>query len=69
MADFCKDCSIEIFGSDTKDHAGLSKEEDTKKGLFCTVICEDCGVTQVDHEGICIGNCLKPEHNIYPRKD
>ena len=54
MADFCKQCSIELFGADTKDMAGLSTAEDTTNSLFCGVICEGCGGTQVDHEGKCI---------------
>ena len=60
MADFCKQCSIDMFGDDFGDLAGLSKASDTRKGLYCTVICEGCGCIQVDHEGNCISkDCLK----------
>lgn len=60
MADFCKQCSIEIFDQDFNDLAGITKPEDQAKGLFAVVICEGCGLIQVDAEGKCISsNCLK----------
>ena len=64
MADFCKQCSIEMFGEDFGDLAGLTnKEEHTDKDLFMQVLCEGCGPTMVDHTGRCVTNwCLK-EHN------
>ena len=52
MADFCRDCSIETWGQDFGDLAGLSTKEDTENGLFCVVLCEGCGVIEVDHEGV-----------------
>ena len=51
MADFCKQCSINNFGEDFKDLAGITKPEDWAKGLAAVVLCEDCGVIQVDPEG------------------
>lgn len=51
MADFCKECCIDMWGEDTKDLAGLSTEEDTHKGLLVTSICEGCGPIMHDHEG------------------
>lgn len=51
MADFCKECSIEMWGSDTKDLAGLITKEEVAEGLGAVVICEGCGVIRVDHEG------------------
>lgn len=60
MADFCKQCSIEIFGDDFRDLAGCSKLEDTARGMFAPVICEGCGPTYVDHEGKCVcRDCLE----------
>jgi len=60
MADFCKECSMELFDKDCEDLKGLSTEEDTKNGLYCVVICEGCGYIQVDHEGKCISpDCIK----------
>lgn len=60
MADFCKQCSIEIFGEDFGDLRGLSTPGDTEQGLYAVVICEGCGGTQVDHEGKCVSDhCLK----------
>ena len=66
MADFCKQCSIAIFGSDSKDLAGLVSEEDHKKG-FATgaVICEGCGYIQVNYLGECVSeDCMCAGHNV-----
>jgi hypothetical protein len=57
MADFCRQCGIAEFGMDTRDLAGLTKPEDWAKGLAVGVICEGCGIIQVDPEG----NCITPE--------
>lgn len=54
MADYCKQCSEEIFGHDFEDHANITHRADTEAGQYATVICEGCGPTQVDHEGGCI---------------
>lgn len=62
MSSFCKQCSIDVFGEDFGDMAGISKLEDTKAGLYALVLCEDCGGVQVDHEGNCITHDSKPGH-------
>lgn len=54
MADFCMQCSLELFQIDFGDLAGMSTREDTYKGLFCFALCEGCGPIQVDHEGRCV---------------
>ena len=54
MADFCAQCSIEIFGEDFGDLKGLIKEKDARKGLVACVICEGCDFTEVDHTGKCV---------------
>lgn len=60
MADFCKQCSIDMFGEDYKGLAGLISEEDVKKGFLTIALCEDCGPTYVDHTGECkYKNCQK----------
>lgn len=46
MADFCKDCSIELFGEDFNDFAGLCKENE-----MIYVLCEGCGWVYVNHFG------------------
>lgn len=52
MSNFCKGCSEEMFGQDFGDFAGLSTEEQTKMGIFASVLCEGCGETiLVDHTG------------------
>lgn len=62
MAEFCKQCSIDIFSKDFEDFAGLSTEEDTKKQLYALVLCEDCGPCQVDHTGECISSDCYKQH-------
>lgn len=61
MADFCKQCAIELLGGDLGELANLSTPEHTAAGLYANVLCEGCGPIQVDHTGLCISeNC--PEH-------
>ena len=64
MADFCKQCSIENFGQDFGELANLITEEDTKNGLVSSpVICEGCGIIQVNHLGECVSeDCMCNGH-------
>ena len=55
MADFCKQCSHELFGEDFEDLWGLCEESED----HTPALCEGCGPTDVDNEGKCVGNCLK----------
>lgn len=60
MSEFCKQCSNELFGEDLKDVAGITTAEDTANGIYANIICEVCGVVQVDHEGSCVSHyCSK----------
>lgn len=54
MADFCKQCSIELFGEDTRDLAGLGYGLSLAPDEGFVVICEGCGYILVDEEGKCI---------------
>ena len=67
MADFCRQCSLQLFGEDFKDLAGLVTEEQFKeKHLVSLVICEGCGYTEVNHLGECmIDDCLEKGHPGY----
>jgi hypothetical protein len=47
MAEFCKKCSIDLFGLDTKDFAGIAKRNEK-----AFVLCEGCGYIWVDHNGV-----------------
>jgi hypothetical protein len=58
MADFCKQCSEEIFGEDHGDLKPLNPEP-LEAGEGYAVLCEGCGPTLVDNEGKCLWNCLK----------
>lgn len=68
MADFCKQCSIDMFGHDYGDLAGVTTEEAWQGKMACTVICEGCGPIQVDPQGNCVSpdcECKgKPGHNL-----
>jgi len=60
MSDFCKQCSIEVFGEDSKDLAGLGGGEKLKEGMGWSALCEGCGSIVVDEEGACCaGYCKK----------
>ena len=54
MADFCSQCSIELFGRDYGDMKGLCTT-----GYVMTVLCEDCGPIYVNPTGQCVCNCSK----------
>ena len=56
MADFCTQCSIDIFGKDYGDAAGQCGE-----GFIASFLCEGCGPTWVDHTGKCVASDC-PEH-------
>lgn len=54
MADFCMQCSIETFGEDSHDLAGLSTLADSVRKKYAVVLCEGCGQTMVNHLGKCV---------------
>jgi hypothetical protein len=56
MADYCQQCSIELFGGDYLD---LSTIFTTGETALRDVICEGCGKTVVDITGKCVGRCQK----------
>jgi hypothetical protein len=63
MAEFCKQCSEELFGKDFEDFKGLTTAEDWKADQAAVVICEGCGPIQVDSDGKCISDdCLLQGH-------
>lgn len=60
MADFCKQCSIEMFDQDFEELAGITSHADWQEDKAAVVICEGCGPIQVDPEGNCVSkDCLK----------
>jgi hypothetical protein len=68
MADFCKQCSIDMFGKDFKELANCVTEEQFKnEGLMATVLCEGCGAIQVDHEGNCLSEDCGGDHRHPPQ--
>jgi hypothetical protein len=67
MADFCKEHSIEIWGKDYRDLAGITAPEDTAAGNYAHVICESCGHVLVDHEGVTVHTFDTPTHNSLER--
>lgn len=62
MADFCKQCTVEIVDNCDNDFIGISTKEDTIKGLYAVVLCEGCGATQVDHTGKCVSPDCYEKH-------
>ena len=62
MADFCKQCSVEMFGQDYGDLANLNTEP-LLEGYGIPVICEGCGYILVNEKGECISkDCLRNGH-------
>lgn len=51
MADFCKQCSIELFGKDSKDLARPDAEHPDSK---FPALCENCGWIVIDKDGKCL---------------
>lgn len=55
MADFCWQCSQDMFGSPDapvkSDFHGLLSKEDFYKGYLLPVLCEGCGYIHVDPLG------------------
>lgn len=57
MASFCKQCSEDLFGFDGLD---LIQPNSPGPGKGWAVICEGCGPTLVDKDGVCImKGCLE----------
>jgi len=56
MADFCKQCSIDMFGEDFGDLANLGPAEELGEGEGWSALCETCGGIVVSQEGTCIAD-------------
>lgn len=71
MANFCYDCSIDMFGDEvTNDFAGLVDKDLVKKGYALPVLCEGCGDIMVDHLGKKVGTIDEIVNEAcLPRKD
>lgn len=60
MADFCNQCSKAIFDEEIGDLAGITTPEQEARDLYAVVICEGCGIIQVDAKGNCVSpDCLE----------
>jgi len=60
MADFCRQCSIKIFGEDFGDLDDLGCP--LPAGMGYQVICEGCGPILVTHEGVCVSKACLERH-------
>ena len=74
MADFCRQCSLDLFGQDAGDLRGLGGKDDKplEPGEGYLVICEGCGPTLVNKDGECIAeDCLEAladSHALYKKE-
>jgi hypothetical protein len=60
MADFCKQCSEDMFGSDCGDLEGLCDE-----AHVAHVLCEGCGFEcVVNYEGLCLSETCLKKHGL-----
>ena len=58
MAEWCKQCSDEMFGEEHKEYE--TYDEPVKPGYHYPLLCEGCGPTGVNEKGECINpNCKK----------
>lgn len=64
MADFCKQCSLENFGSDIGDLAGL-----VEGNCYTHVLCEGCGFECiVTADGTCVSETCLKKHGLGGRE-
>lgn len=54
MADFCEQCSDELFGGQYGS-SDFYFTEPCENGEGYPVICEGCGYVLVDNNGVCLG--------------
>jgi hypothetical protein len=66
MADFCSQCSIELFGEDFKDLANLGNGKPLRENFGWMAICEGCGHTVVDNDGKCVAKWCDKKHRKEP---
>lgn len=64
MLEYCQQCSLELFGMDRKDLAGIVSESDFKAGHVPYGTCAGCGLIQVDATGSCVDSAC-PKHGIH----
>jgi hypothetical protein len=55
---FCKQCSLELFGKDLRELAGDGKR---------IANCAGCGTIMVDEDGACMSDCTKAHCAPYLR--
>ena len=71
MPDFCRACSLELFGEYDGDMDGITSQEGWARGQAGVWICEGCGPIPVDPEGNCLWpDCLRqghPGHGLAPQ--
>jgi len=64
MAEFCRQCSVSMFGEPYADFEGISTEADTQNKLYPIVLCESCGPCQVYHTGKCVSIDCFEKHGM-----
>lgn len=69
MADFCAQCSVEMFGADEGDLKDLGDASTLEPGHGWAVICEGCGFIVVDNAGKCIASYCEKHGDTSPNND
>lgn len=65
MADFCKQCSMEIFLEDYGDLANLGPASELTEGNGWKALCEGCGSIVVAQDGSCIAKWCRRHGDIW----
>ncbi len=72
MAEFCRQCTEEQglpggdYAAGRGDMQGCTTQEQWDQGMAANVICEGCGLIQVDVHGYCISRDCDHPHTFYP---
>ena len=73
MADFCLQCANEMFGTEDEpvksDFHNALTEEEYNDGFVLPVLCEGCGIIEVDHLGRRIDDSENAENENTTIKD
>ena len=66
MSDFCKQCAEKIFGDGTPSDFIVNRRGTLGEGEGWRFLCEGCGPTIVDDDGVCLSQFCLQKHRSKP---